>query len=614
LEGRVINNKFLVREKLGAGKAGDVYKAKLQIDTDYGSKGNDFAIKVYNSWVLSRPYQIVRINRELKSSIKINSEYVVKSYELIRWEDGLVLIMEYLKGETLSKYLEENKKLSFGKIIEIFSQILKGLEKIHKNGLIHRDMKPDNIMLVNDHVIIMDLGVLKDLNSSLSITETQFLGTIKYAAPEYLFDENYDKNIDLCSLGLILYELIFDESLNKTNSWAIQVVEHYLYKESGPSEFIKHYTEFPDRFNQNEKIFLWILLNSLLENKNYRIGIKSIINALEEKIWDNLINWEISESQIIRYQKKTLRLSNYIAIKDIEKLLGKPIPLYKDEEGNSLSFTSSNGYIISLNLRNGRLKTLPESIGYLKGLKSLYLVGNDIIHLPPSFSELESLTFLNLLTNRSISLPKDFNKLSNLEILSLDLFHGNQFPSVISELASLSDLYIWGHKTEILIPNSFKNLHKLEKLTLMCDSLILPTNFGQLKSLKTLFISTDKTSKIPLTLWELENLVELNFKVEGFTSIPPEIKNLNRIEILNLNGNPLLNAIPSEIEYLENLRILEFHDTDITELPIEILKLNKLEEIYGTFEFVYRSETAKKLEEKGVNVISYRYETGRKNT
>jgi len=83
---------------------------------------------------------------------------------------------------------------------------------------------------------------------------------------------------------------------------------------------------------------------------------------------------------------------------------------------------------------------------------------------------------------------------------------------------------------------------------------------------------------------------------------------------LNLNGNSLLNSIPSEIEYLENLRVLEFHDTNITELPIEILKLNKLEEIYGTFEFVYSSKIAKKLGEKGVNVISHRFETGRKNT
>lgn len=603
----MIKNKFLVLEKIGAGKAGDVYKARLQVDTDYGSNGKEIALKIYNSWVLSRPHQVARIDRELQSSIKINSEYIVKSYELLKWQDGLILVMEYLRGKTLSKYLEENKKLLFGRILEIISQILKGLEDVHENGLIHRDLKPDNVMLMDKHIVIMDLGVIKDLNASLSITGDQFLGTIKYAAPEYLFDEGYDNSVDLCSLGLILYELIFDESLNKTDSWALHVVEHYLYKLSGPSEYIKHYTEFPDRFKQNEKIFLWILLNCLLENSNYRIGLKSIINALEERKWDDLINWEIIESQIIRYQKSSLRLSNYIAIKDIENLLNKPIPLYKNELEIEPWFTSSDGYIIDLNLIDGRLKTLPESIGYLKELKALNLVGNDIEFLPSSFLNLKSLTYLNLVTNTSISLPENFNKLSNLEDLKLNLFYNNQFPSVIAELTSLRKLYIWGHKTEIVIPNSFANLHKLEELTLLCDSLILSEDFGQLKSLKTLYISAKETSKIPLSLWQLESLVELNFKVENFTTIPSEIKNLKRIEILKLNENSMLNTIPSEIEYLENLRILEFHNTDIKELPIEILNLNKLEEIYGTSEFVYKSEIAQKLKEKGVNVVSFRF-------
>ncbi len=614
MEGKVINNKLFVIKKKGEGHAGKVYKARLLVDTDYGSKGDVVSIKEYNSWVLSEPHQVSRIDSELQSSIKINSDHVVKSYELLKLGNDLVLVMEYLRGRTLSKYLEEENELSFNRIIEITIQILKGLVDIHKNELIHRDLKPDNIMVMDERVVIMDLGVIKDFNASTSITGSKFLGTIKYSAPEYLFDEDYDHCVDLFSFGLILYELIFDESLISTKYWTMNIVEHYFYKFRGPSEYIKHYTEFPDRFKENERIFFWILLNCLLENKSYRIGLKIIIIALKKRIWNDLLNWEIFESQIIRYQNKDLRLSNYIAIKDIQKLLSKPIPLYKDDGGDVLWFTSSDGNIIDLDLRKGRLKTLPESIGYLKELKTLNLVGNDIEYLPSSFSKLKSLSYLNLVTNTLISLPENFNKLSNLEDLKLDLFYGKQFPSVIAKLTSLRNLYIWGHKTEIIIPESFASLHKLVVLTLWCDSLILPEDFGQLKSLKTLWISTEEPSKIPLTLWQLESLVELNFKVENFTTIPSEIKNLKQIEILKLNGNSMLNTIPSEIEYLENLRILEFHDTDIKELPIEILKLNKLEEIYGTSEFVYKSEIAKKLKEKGVNVVSYRIETRRETS
>jgi len=214
--------------------------------------------------------------------------------------------MEYLRGKTLSKYLEEVKELSLNRIIEISIQILKGLEDIHKNKLIHRDLKPDNVMITDERIVIMDLGVIKDFNASTSITGSKFLGTIKYAAPEYLFDEEHDQSVDLFSFGMILYELIFDESLITTKYWTMNIVEHYFYKFSGPSEYIKHYTEFPDRFKENEKIFLWILLNCSLENKKYRIGLKSIINAFEKRIWDDLPNWEINESQMIRYQKRGL--------------------------------------------------------------------------------------------------------------------------------------------------------------------------------------------------------------------------------------------------------------------------------------------------------------------
>lgn len=74
------------------------------------------------------------------------------------------------------------------RIIEITTQILKGLEDIHKTGLIHRDLKPDNVMIMDERIVIMDLGVIKDFNASTSITGGKFLVTIKYTAPEYLLN------------------------------------------------------------------------------------------------------------------------------------------------------------------------------------------------------------------------------------------------------------------------------------------------------------------------------------------------------------------------------------------------------------------------------------------
>jgi len=186
--------------------------------------------------------------------------------------------------------------------------------------------------------------------------------------------------------------------------------------------------------------------------------------------------------------------------------------------------------------------------------------------------------------------------------------------AVIAEFKSLKTLYIWGYKSDIIIPENFKNLDRLKELTLMVESLVLPEGFGQLKSLKKLWISTKKMSNIPQSFWGIKNLVELDFKIEDFTTLPPEIKNFKQLEILILNGNSMLSEIPAEIQYLTNLRILEFHNTNIKDLPEETLKLTNLEEIYSTSEFASSSIIAKKLREKGVNVVSFRLSTRKKTS
>lgn len=604
LEGREINNELLVIKKKGKGHAGEVYKARLQIDTNYGSKGEEVAVKRYNAWVLEEPDQASRIDAELQASIRINSENVVKSHKLLEWDGNLILVMEYLRGRTLSQFIEQEEEISFVKIIEIINQILVGLDEIHKNKLIHRDIKPDNIMVTDNRVVIMDLGVIKDFNASTSITGSDFLGTIMYAAPEYLFDEEYNQGIDLFSLGMILYELIFTEPLIKTKYWTMNIVEHYFYKFSGPSEYIKHYSEFPERFNNKEKIFLWFILLSLLENKNLRIELKYLLNAVKTKIWENPLNWKIITSQLIRNQKKTLRLLEYYVIKDFEKLIGNIIPAYKIGEEQDIYFISNKGYIKSLFLRKGRLKTLPESIGFLEKLENLDLVGNKINQLPKSFIKLKSLAYLNLVTNYLESLPEEFNQLSNLIELRLDINESNKFPSVITELTSLKKLYLWAFKSSLTLPPSFLNLQNLEELVLMED-IKLPENIGDLKSLRKLVILGP--TSIPLSLWNLENLSELVLHVEIIETLPAEINNLKKLKILDLNGNSLLSTIPVEIGELEELNILKFHDTGIKDLPAEILNLRKLKEVHGTTEFVYRSKISRKLQENNVDVYTFKY-------
>ena len=612
MEGRTIKNLLYIIKNLGEGHTGDVFKARLTKDTDYGLKNGEIAIKRYKDWIVSESNQASRIDSELQTSIKINSENVVKSYELIEFENCLFLVMEYLSGQTLSKWLENEKRLPFDKIIQICMQILSGLKEIHKADLIHRDLKPDNLMMTKDRIVIMDLGVVKDFTASTSITCNKFLGTIKYAAPEYLFEEDYDQSIDLFSFGLILYELVFDEPLMKTTFWTKNIVEHYFYQFSGPDDYIRFFDKFPDRFQENEKKFLWILLNCLLENKSNRIGLKDILDSIENERWKNVNNWNIKNTNKVRYQRVELILSNFIAIKEIENLIGKPIPLYSEysesnENGFRFNFQSHNGYVVSLALSGGKLEILPESFGELTKLQNLSFAGNRIRKLPESFSNLESLSFLNMLGNRLEDLSEDFKNLSNLQTLSTDVHYQKTFPSVIVELPSLKDLYIFDYKKTTILPDSFIKLRSLEKLVIQAEELELPDNFGKLKSLKTLSISgIIKNEKIPNSFWELDNLEELDLSsIKNLTTLPEEIKSLRHLETLKVNNCPL-ESIPKEIGALKNLKLFEFHDTKITELPKELLQLKHLKNIYAPFQSGILSEIAKKLEERGVKVEVFR--------
>jgi len=179
----IVNNKYIILNELGSGKVGVVYRAKLLHDTSWGKKNENVALKKYKSWVLEEPRQVDRIHQELSTGQNLKSDQIVKTYDIVEDQDALFLVMEYLEGETLEVWIENNPNPSFEVIKNYSIEILKGLKEIHKNKLIHRDIKPANIMVTNRGLIIMDLGVIKDKNATTSLTGDKFLGTIKYSAP-----------------------------------------------------------------------------------------------------------------------------------------------------------------------------------------------------------------------------------------------------------------------------------------------------------------------------------------------------------------------------------------------------------------------------------------------
>ena len=282
-EQKTIQEKFSKTNLIGEGKSGKIFEVLVLKDISYANKGEKLVVKEYKAWVLEEPFQTIRIAREWTTGSRIISNHLVKTYEIIEEQGNTYLVMELLDGISLSKYLENNPTLSLQELIDICSGILEGLHELHEKNLIHRDIKPANIMITSRGPVITDFGVIKDLNESTPITVgNQFLGTIKYAAPELLFGKSYDKSIDIYSFGMILYELIFKKPcFDKSMYWS----EIIILKKNPITFPLFLNLEIWQRFGFRESIFLSSILQGSLLEPDLRLTSKQLYSAFSNNIW-----------------------------------------------------------------------------------------------------------------------------------------------------------------------------------------------------------------------------------------------------------------------------------------------------------------------------------------
>jgi serine/threonine protein kinase len=192
-------------EKIGEGCMGVVYKA-----TRWDSK-DVVAIKVMPAEVASNPVLLKRFEQEFRITSKLDHPNIVRVMEFCRTGKSPYLVMELVEGESLGDKLDREGKLSEEEAINIILQISHGLHRAHRQGLIHRDVKPDNILVTKDGVAkLTDLGLAKDADSGADLTRTgRGLGTPDYMAPEQFRNaKNASVRCDVYSLGATLYHMV----------------------------------------------------------------------------------------------------------------------------------------------------------------------------------------------------------------------------------------------------------------------------------------------------------------------------------------------------------------------------------------------------------------------
>ncbi len=197
---------YRILEKLGEGGMGIVYKARdIKLD-------RDVALKFLPSFLHTSEEDILRFRQEAKAISSLNHPNIATIYDIDENDGQQFLVLEYLKGGTLKSKLQhlanEGKTFSYLQIVELGVQIAEGLGHAHLHGIIHRDVKTDNMMLTAEGIVkITDFGLAK-LSSEKHLTKPgSVIGTAAYMSPEQIRGEDVDHRSDLFSYGVALYEL-----------------------------------------------------------------------------------------------------------------------------------------------------------------------------------------------------------------------------------------------------------------------------------------------------------------------------------------------------------------------------------------------------------------------
>jgi len=209
--GKLLAGRYRLIRKIGEGGMGSIYLAvhieNLRI----------CAIKLMTSLSPGKDDAIARFKREARNSVRIDSAHAVTVYDSGQTDEGLLyLAMEFIDGKALSRVIAEQRVLPIERVVHITNQIAEALAAAHALPMIHRDLKPDNIMITRkgsntDYVKVLDFGIAKALADpgGDNLTKTGFvLGTPVYMSPEQLLGEELDPRSDIYSLAIIVYEML----------------------------------------------------------------------------------------------------------------------------------------------------------------------------------------------------------------------------------------------------------------------------------------------------------------------------------------------------------------------------------------------------------------------
>lgn len=201
--GKMLGNRYEILEQLGGGGMAIVFKAKCTL------LNRIVTVKILRPEFTSDQEFVDRFRREAQSVAKLSHPNIVSVYD-VGEEDGIYyIVMEYIDGRTLKDVIKEKGKLPLNEAVDIAAQICHGIGHAHENGIVHRDIKPHNILVTKGGMVkVTDFGIARAVSSATVTHSGTIIGSVHYFSPEQAKGEDSGTRSDIYSAGVVLYEMI----------------------------------------------------------------------------------------------------------------------------------------------------------------------------------------------------------------------------------------------------------------------------------------------------------------------------------------------------------------------------------------------------------------------
>ncbi|MDZ5711607.1 Stk1 family PASTA domain-containing Ser/Thr kinase [Jeotgalibacillus haloalkalitolerans] len=318
--GKRLSGRYKVLRSIGSGGMANVYLARDMI------LDRDVAVKVLRMDYVGDGNMLKRFQREAQSATSLTHPNIVSMYDVGDEEDYYFLVMEYVEGMTLKQYIQEQSPLALEDAIDIMLQLTSAIAHAHHNGIIHRDIKPQNILIDQEgNIKITDFGIAMAL-SATAITQTNsVMGTVHYLSPEQARGGTASKKSDIYSLGIVMYELITG-TLPYEGETPISIALKHLQSDlPRPSEVVK---DLPQSLEN-------VILKAAAKDPHYRYSsademtddLKTVLNPerASEPVFAPAPDLEATKAIPIIRDRMDVMTSDETKIHEPEKKDDKPV-------------------------------------------------------------------------------------------------------------------------------------------------------------------------------------------------------------------------------------------------------------------------------------------------